>query len=88
MRRSHAIVKGRVQGVGYRVSCARQARTAGLAGWVRNLGDGSVEVVLEGPVDAVVQVLRWLHQGPAAARVTDVMVRDEAPTGEPGFTIR
>lgn len=88
MRRSHVIVSGRVQGVGYRISCARRAEAAGVAGWVRNLRDGAVEAVLEGPDDAVAQVLGWLPEGPAGARVTGVEVREETPTGEQGFTIR
>lgn len=88
MRRSHVIVSGRVQGVGFRVSCARRAEAAGVAGWVRNLRDGTVEAVLEGPDGAVSQVLGWLSEGPLGARVTGVEVRDETPTGEQGFAIR
>ncbi|MEE6281555.1 acylphosphatase [Georgenia sunbinii] len=88
MRRSHAIVSGRVQGVGYRLSCVRQAEALGVAGWVRNLPDGTVEAVLEGEDDAVAGALRWLHDGPSGARVERVEVRDEEPLGEQGFTQR
>lgn len=88
MRRSRAVVSGRVQGVGYRISCARRAEAAGVAGWVRNLRDGTVEAVLEGPDDDVAQVLDWLREGPPAARVTGVELHEETPTGEQGFTIR
>ncbi len=88
MRRCYVIVTGRVQGVGMRMACAAQAERAGVAGWVRNLSDGRVEAVLEGEETAVDEVLRWLHNGPPAARVEDVSVRTEEPQGEQGFTVR
>ena len=88
MRRSYAIVSGRVQGVGYRWSCVRAAQAAGVAGWVRNLRDGTVEAVFEGPDDAVDTAVRWLHDGPPGARVDHVEVREEDPLGEQGFTVR
>jgi len=88
MRRCYVTVTGRVQGVGMRWACAAEAERAGVAGWVRNLPDGRVEAVLEGDEDAVDRVLRWLHSGPPAARVEDVLVRTEQPQGEQGFTIR
>ncbi|HLV04231.1 acylphosphatase [uncultured Georgenia sp.] len=88
MQRCYVTVSGRVQGVGMRWACATQAERAGVAGWVRNLSDGRVEVVLEGEDDAVAQVLSWLHTGPPGARVDDVTVRTEEPVGEQGFRIR
>jgi len=89
MRRCHVTVTGRVQGVGMRWSCAREAERVGVAGWVRNLPDGRVEAVLEGEDDAVDRVLRWLHTGPPAARVDDVTVRGVEPEGEEqGFRVR
>ncbi len=88
MRRCYVTVTGRVQGVGMRWACQGEAERAGVAGWVRNLPDGRVEAVLEGEEDAVDQVLRWLHNGPAAARVDDVSVRIEEPQGEQGFSVR
>jgi acylphosphatase len=86
--RRRLVVKGRVQGVGYRVSCARRARPAGLAGWVRNLADGSVEVVLQGPPDAVSEIERWCGRGPQLAVVTSVEASEEPPTGQVTFEIR
>lgn len=65
-------VEGRVQGVGYREACVQQACALGLAGWVRNRLDGSVEVLLQGPPQAVARMRSWLMQGPPAARVTRV----------------
>ncbi len=88
-RRAAAVVSGRVQGVGFRDATAREARGAGLGGWVRNRDDGAVEVELEGPSDAVERVLAWLSRGPRGARVADVAVNDRTPTGAPpAFDVR
>lgn len=82
-----AVVGGRVQGVGFRYSCASQARALGVRGWVRNLVDGRVEVQAEGPEEKVETLLRWLRKGPPFARVTDVTVSEADPTGAPTFDI-
>lgn len=66
------VVKGRVQGVGYRWFAVRAAEQLGLAGWVRNCDDGSVEVVARGLPEALLNLEVELHRGPAAARVTGV----------------
>jgi acylphosphatase len=81
MRRIRAIVSGRVQGVSYRASTAMVARRLGLAGWVRNLDDGSVELEAEGPDEAVAKLVQWCHQGPPAARVTSVVVEERTAMG-------
>jgi len=86
--RRRASVAGRVQGVWFRESCRDQAQAAGVAGWVRNLADGRVEVVLEGPPAAVDEVLAWCRRGPRRASVDGVEVVDEAPVGEQGFRVR
>jgi acylphosphatase len=86
--RRRAYAAGRVQGVWFRESCAEQAQVAGVAGWVRNLDDGRVEVVLEGPPGAVEDVLAWCRRGPLRARVDRVDVVDEVPVGERGFRVR
>lgn len=69
-----ACIRGRVQGVGYRDSCARQAEKLGVTGWVRNRLDGSVEALLVGPPERLAQLVEWLHRGPTAARVDEVGV--------------
>ncbi len=81
------LVSGRVQGVWFRESCREQALAAGVAGSARNLADGRVEVVLEGPSAAVDRVIAWCRGGPRRARVDTIAVLDEAPVGEAGFRV-
>ena len=87
MIRQRVVVEGRVQGVGFRMACARRARDAGLAGRVGNRPDGRVEAVFEGDPEQVVALVDWCRRGPGAARVTRVQVSDEPPRGEHGFAI-
>jgi acylphosphatase len=72
VKRLHATVRGRVQGVGFRAFAAREALRLGLVGWVRNAPDGTVAVLAQGPADAVDAFLAWLRRGPPSARVTRV----------------
>ncbi|MCS7087570.1 MAG: acylphosphatase [Thermoflexales bacterium] len=74
-RQLHAIVHGVVQGVNFRYSTQREAQRLGVTGWVRNLPDGTVEVLAEGTQPALEALLSFLHKGPPAARVTHVEVR-------------
>ncbi len=71
------VVRGRVQGVGFRYATIRRAGDLGVAGWVRNRSDGSVEIVAQGAGDALVALEEWCHRGPAAARVTEVSCTTE-----------
>ncbi len=82
MERAHIWVSGRVQGVWYRASTVEEARRLGLRGWVRNLPDGRVEVVAEGPREAVERLISWCHQGPPLAVVEEVKVVWEPYSGE------
>lgn len=75
-------VSGRVQGVFYRSNTRRRALGLGLKGWVRNLPDGRVEVVVEGEEDQVDRLMQWCRRGPPSALVTDLDVEPETPTGE------
>jgi acylphosphatase len=86
--RRRLLVSGQVQGVWYRESCRREAEVFGVAGWARNLPDGRVEVVLEGPDAAVDQVLSWCRSGPPRAEVTGVETTDEPVMGDRGFRVR
>ena len=79
---------GRVQGVFFRDSCAREARRRGVAGWVRNRGDGRVEARFEGDPQAVENLVRWCRQGPSGADVTEVEVVEESPAGLEDFRIQ
>ena len=81
-------MRGRVQGVWFRESCRTEAVEHGVAGWVRNLSDGRVEVVLEGPDAAVARVEAWCREGPVRARVDDVEAISEEPDGVSGFAVR
>jgi acylphosphatase len=79
----HAVVRGRVQGVGFRDYVETRARFMRLAGYVRNLSDGrAVEVIAEGPRDALEQLIGHLREGPAMSRVDAVDVKWGAATGE------
>jgi acylphosphatase len=81
------VVHGQVQGVFFRDSCRRTAQEAGVAGWVRNLPDGTVEALFEGAEDSVERLVAWAHHGPPYAAVDRVEVTEEQPTGVAGFMI-
>ena len=82
------IVHGRVQGVWYRGWTVDQARALGLDGWVRNRRDGTVEIVVSGPEDAVAELIRRCREGPPAARVERAEVTESDETPPPGFAQR
>ena len=86
--RAHAFVSGRVQGVYYRANTRETALSHDVDGWVRNLADGRVEAVFEGPRDAVESVVEWCHEGSPAARVEAVEVEYGDPEDLDGFEIR
>jgi acylphosphatase len=81
-------ITGRVQGVGYRIWAERTAARLGVAGWVRNRADGSVELHASGSEGAVAALIEACRQGPRAAVVTDVAVEDTADDGCVGFGAR
>ena len=81
-------VTGRVQGVSFRYYTQDQAHRLGVSGWVRNEPDGSVEVHAEGSAEAVDGLVAWCHEGPALARVRDVAVTPQRPTGADAFEVR
>ena len=86
--RRHITIKGEVQGVYFRESTRRKATEAGVAGWVANRSDGSVEAVFEGPPEAVDQLVEFCSDGPTAASVEDADVQEEQPEGITGFDVR
>lgn len=81
----HLVIHGRVQGVGYRDWLMREARALGLAGWVRNLTDGTVEAVLAGPDEAVRTCLATCHRGPGFAHVSRIESTGCQPPAGPDF---
>lgn len=86
--RAHLFIEGRVQGVFYRSFTHEQAGGLGLDGWVRNLHDGRVEAVFEGPKELVEQMIAACQKGPPGARVSHMDISWEPPAGEKGFEVR
>ena len=87
--RAQLKIVGRVQGVYFRASACQEAQSLGLAGWVRNCPDGSVELVAEGTRDNLEQLIAWCRRGPPGARVTEVSVQWQEPEQSfNGFVIR
>lgn len=78
----HAIVHGVVQGVAFRYHTRRQATALGLAGFVRNLPDGTVELAAQGSSSALEELKQWLLHGPPAARVDRVDISERSPSGQ------
>ncbi len=89
LARVRLLVSGYVQGVMFRQSAVNVAEELGVSGWVRNLSDQRVELVIEGPPEDVGEMVDWCRHGPPAARVEDVELTAELPRGERGrFEIR
>jgi len=86
--RYRVLVSGRVQGVFFRDTCRRLAQQRGLAGWVRNLPDGRVEAVFEGPAGDVEHLVEWSRHDPRYAAVDHIEVQAERPEGLDSFRIR
>ena len=87
--RARIVVRGRVQGVAYRVSTQRRARELGLTGWVRNLEDGSVELEAQGAAPVLDELEAWCRRGPMLAKVTGFDRTDLSDVaGEAGFGVR
>ncbi|HEU4942139.1 MAG TPA: acylphosphatase [Gaiellaceae bacterium] len=83
--RARVVVSGRVQGVFFRAEARDRARSLGLAGWVRNNPDGTVEAAFEGDRERVESMIEWCRRGPALAVVDDVDVEWEQPRNDRGF---
>ena len=87
MTRRRVVVHGFVQGVYFRDTVRRQAVTRGVAGWVRNNRDGTVEAVFEGEPEAVERLVRFCREGPRGAVVERIEVLEETPEGCSGFEV-
>ncbi len=88
MSAKRLVITGRVQGVGFRHWMTTRAERMGVSGWVRNSADGSVEALLDGPADAVEELLRACRRGPAGAEVRTIEESIGEPVEAPGFTMR
>jgi len=86
--RRRVVVHGYVQGVGFRYSLERAAATRDVAGWARNLADGTLEAVFEGGSEAVESLVRFCREGPRGAEVERVEVFEEKPEGLTRFDAR
>jgi acylphosphatase len=86
--RRRVVVRGNVQGVFFRDSCRREARSRGVTGWVTNRFDESVEAVFEGEPEAVDALVDWCRHGPRGADVDSVDETREDPEGVSGFDVR
>ena len=84
----HVRVTGNVQGVGFRFSTQRQATAWGLSGWVRNLADGGVEAMFQGPEDTINAMVAWCQGGPLHASVEGVEATRQALEAFQGFDVR
>jgi acylphosphatase len=84
----NVVASGRVQGVFFRDCARREAGRRGVTGWVRNRPDGRVEAHLEGPPDAVAQLVLWWRHGPRHATVDELLVTEAEPAGFDRFTVR
>ena len=87
MERKRVVVHGFVQGVGFRYAVERAARQRGVAGWVRNRPDGTVEAVFEGAADDVAALVRYCEEGPRGAQVSRVETVAESVEGLDGFRV-
>ena len=87
MVRAHVFISGSVQGVFFRMYTQQQARALGLKGWVRNLADGRVEAVFEGPKKQVKEMIKWCWDGSPSSCVKEVVVDWKEPEGLGDFKI-
>jgi len=88
MKRARVVVTGVVQGVFFRTETRDRARSLSVAGWIRNVPDGTVEAAFEGDDERVGSMVEWCRRGPSGASVENVEVEWIEPEGEAGFSIR
>lgn len=87
-KRARVVVRGHVQGVFFRSDARDRAQSLHVAGWIRNVPDGTVEAVFEGDPGQVESMVEWCRRGPSAAQVENLDVDWEEPSGESGFAVR
>lgn len=82
------VVQGKVQGVFFRKSTQKQAKTLNITGWVQNLPEGHVQIWAEGEEEALQKFTRWVNEGPPQARVSNIKEQDVEDIGHPDFIIK
>lgn len=82
IKQYHLLITGRVQGVGYRASALEKGQQLGIRGWVKNLSDGRVEMLIAGEQLELEQMISWTEQGPRFAEVTHIDVSEQSVTGK------
>jgi acylphosphatase len=88
IKKARVVVRGQVQGVFFRSDARDRAQSLHVAGWIRNVPDGTVEAVFEGEPERVESMVDWCRHGPSGAQVENVDVVWEEPSGESGFAVR
>ena len=88
IKRIHAVIEGRVQGVFFRARTAEEAGKLALSGWVRNRPDGSVESEIEGEETELALMMKWLHNGPPMSTVNNVTIKELECKKESGFKVK
>ncbi len=88
MKRFHVVVRGVVQGVGFRYYTDKEAKRFYLTGWVSNKPDGSVEIEVQGEEAPLKKFIEWVHEGPTRSLVESVTITEVAEQKETGFDIR
>ena len=88
MNAKRVVVRGRVQGVGYRYAMVDAADACGVTGWVRNRRDGSVEALVQGEPLAIESIIAWCRKGPSAAQVSAIDVSEATAEPATGFQLR
>jgi acylphosphatase len=88
VERKRVTVHGVVQGVGFRYAARARAGELGISGWIRNRADGAVEAEIQGPPDALQEMLTWMARGPRGARVDALETTAASPDDGSGFQIR
>ena len=82
IKQYHLLISGRVQGVSYRMAAWQQAQQLALSGWVSNLADGRVEMIIQGQTDSLEKMIAWAEQGPRFANVSHIEISERTASAD------